>query len=62
MQESLNAPNYTANFAVDSSGTNSIVIFAENDSERFVVMPCDENHHMGCKRRMWVRKELRSFP
>ena len=38
-QERLNAPNYIANFAVNSSGTNSIVNFAENCSERFVVLP-----------------------
>ncbi len=38
-KESLNAPNAIANFAVNSSGTNAIVDFAENYSERFAVTP-----------------------
>jgi hypothetical protein len=41
-----NRPNYIANFAVNSSGTNSVVNFAENYFEQFDVMACEDDHHM----------------
>jgi len=40
-QESLNVQNYIANVAVNSSGTNSVVDFAENYFERFCMALCE---------------------
>ncbi len=53
-------PNDIANFAVNFFGTNSIVDFAENYSERLVVTPLDLKHQIlrvleskTCHERAW---------